>query len=123
MSHCKYKLSNLCYKIDNNDVQASGHATDVMGVEPVHDKFAAFGFATRRISGTDVGELLATFEEARKTPDRPFVMICDTRLWDGIDCLQKALPMAHYTAKGAVDWDVGVVEINGVIAALEASEK
>lgn len=113
------KLSNLCYIVDNNDMQASGHATDVMNVEPVHDKFASFGFATRRISGTDMGELLDTFDEARNTPDKPFVMICDTRLWDGIDCLQKALPMAHYTATNAVDWGVGMDEINGVIARLE----
>ena len=47
-------------------------------------------------------------------------MICDTRLWDGIDCLQKELPMAHYTAKGAVDWDAGVAEIEAKLAALEA---
>ena len=46
-------------------------------------------------------------------------MICDTRLWDGIDCLQKALPMAHYTATGAVDWDEGLAEIERKIKDLE----
>jgi len=114
------KLSNLCYIIDNNDMQASGHASDVVTVEPVPEKFEAFGFRARRISGTDIPELLETFREARATRDRPFVMICDTRPWDGIDCLQEALPMAHYTARGAVDWDEGMAEINAVIAELEA---
>jgi transketolase len=46
-------------------------------------------------------------------------MICDTRLWDGINCLQEALPMAHYTAKGAVDWDAGMAEITATLTALE----
>lgn len=115
------KLSNLCYIIDNNDMQASGHAKDVLGVEPVPEKFEAFGFKARRISGTDVSELLDTFNEARQTKDQPYVMVCDTRLWDGIDCLQQALPMAHYTAKAAVDWDAGLAEINATRAALEAS--
>lgn len=114
------KLDNLCYIIDNNDMQASGHAADVMAVEPVPDKFEAFGFATRRISGTDMQELLDTFAQARATRGKPFVMICDTRLWDGINCLQKALPMAHYTAKAAVDWDAGVDEITATLKALEA---
>ena len=114
------KLDNLCYIIDNNDMQASGHAADVMAVEPVPEKFEAFGFNSRRISGTDIGELLDTFEEARTTKGKPFVMICDTRLWDGINCLQEALPMAHYTAKGAVDWDAGMAEITATLAALEA---
>ena len=113
-------LDNLCYIIDNNDMQASGHAADVMAVEPVPEKFEAFGFKSRRISGTDIGELLDTFEEARTTKGKPFVMICDTRLWDGINCLQEALPMAHYTAKGAVDWDAGVSEIMETLTALEA---
>lgn len=113
------KLSNLCYIVDNNDMQASGHARDVMSVEPVPEKFEAFGFEARRISGTDVAELIDTFDEARATPDKPFVMVCDTRLWDGIDCLQRALPMAHYTAKGAVDWEAGLAEIGATIAELE----
>ncbi len=101
-------------------MQASGHAADVMAVEPVPEKFEAFGCNTRRITGTDMAELLDTFDEARATEGKPFVMVCDTRLWDGIDCLQKALPMAHYTARGAVDWDAGVAEIEATLAALEA---
>ena len=116
------KLDNLCYIIDNNDMQASGHAADVMGVEPVPEKFEAFGFKARRITGTDIAELVDTFAEARATKGKPFVMICDTRLWDGIDCLQRALPMAHYTAKGAVDWDAGLAEITATLAALDAQK-
>ncbi|MDE2739581.1 MAG: thiamine pyrophosphate-dependent enzyme [Paracoccaceae bacterium] len=114
------KLDNLCFIVDNNDMQASGHAADVMGVEPVDDKFTAFGFQARRISGTDMAELLDTFEEARNTKNKPFVMICDTRLWDGIDCLQRALPIAHYTAQSAVDWDMGIKEIENTLTRLEA---
>ncbi|MBD0865333.1 MAG: transketolase [Rhodobacteraceae bacterium] len=116
------QLDNLCYIIDNNDMQASGHTAEVMAVEPVPEKFEAFGFRPRRISGTDIGELLDTFDEARATKGKPFVMICATRLWDGIDCLQRALPMAHYTAKGAVDWDAGVAEITSTLATLEAKQ-
>ncbi len=116
------KLDNLCFIVDNNDMQATGHAGDVMGVEPVDEKFTAFGFRTRRISGTDMAELLDTFEEARNTKKKPFVMICDTHLWDGIDCLQKALPMAHYTAQSAVDWDKGIKEIETTLTKLEAKQ-
>ena len=113
------KLDNLCFIVDNNDMQASGRAVDVLGVEPVPEKFEAFGCKTRRITGTDMAELLDTFDEARATKGQPYVMICDTRLWDGIDCLQQALPMAHYTAKAAVDWDEGLAEITATLSALE----
>ena len=113
------KLDNLCFIVDNNDMQASGRAADVMAVEPVPEKFEAFGFRARRIPGTDMAEILDAFDEARATEGRPFVMVCDTRLWDGIDCLQKALPMAHYTSRGAVDWDAGVTEIEATLDALQ----
>ena len=116
------KLSNLCYIVDNNDMQASGHASNVMNVEPVHDKFTAFGLHSIRISGTDIAELIDAFAQARSVTDKPSVLICDTRLWDGIDCLQNALPMAHYTAKTAVDWDAGLAEIDSVIAELEGAD-
>ncbi len=108
-------LSNLVYIIDNNDMQASGHAKDVMGVEPVPEKFEAFGFAARRINGTNTCEILEAFEEARNTTDKPYAMVCDTRLFDGIDCLQEALPTAHYVARTSADWDAGIAEITARI--------
>ncbi|WP_025772104.1 transketolase [Thioalkalivibrio sp. HK1] len=114
------RLSNLCYIVDNNDMQASGHTRKIMSVEPVDEKFEAFGFKTRRIQGTSVADLLDAFEDARATTDKPFAMICDTKPWDGIDCLQKAQPLAHFTAKDAVKWDEGIAEIDAEIERLEA---
>ncbi len=113
------RLSNLCLIVDNNDMQASGHTGEVMAVEPVPEKFEAFGFKARRIRGTDIAELLDAFTEAQTTLECPYAMICDTQLWDGIACLQRALPMAHYVAKGAVDWDAGIAEIDAKIIVLE----
>ncbi len=109
------ELSNLVYIIDNNDMQATGHAKDVLGVEPVPEKFEAFGFAARRINGTCIHEILDTFDEARNTTDKPYAMVCDTRLFDGINCLQEALPMAHYVARTSADWDAGIAEITARI--------
>ena len=113
------KLSNLVYIVDNNDMQASGRASDVLGVEPVPEKFEAFGFAAHRINGTSTREILDAFEEARNTTDKPYVMVCDTRLFDGIDCLQEALPMAHYVSRTGADWDAGIAEITARIDILK----
>lgn len=112
------KLSNLVYIIDNNDLQASGATTNVMSVEPVPEKFEAFGFFARRVDGNSVTEVLEAFEEARRVAGKPYVMVCDTRIFAGIDCLQEALPMAHYVAQNAADWEAGLAEIDAKIAAL-----
>jgi transketolase len=113
-----HQLSNLVYIIDNNDMQATGATADVLGVEPVPEKFEAFGCAARRVNGNDISDLLAAFDEAKRITDKPYVMVCDTRLFAGIDCLQQALPNAHYVAKDSADWDAGVLEISARIEKL-----
>jgi transketolase len=106
------KLSNLVYIIDNNDLQATGATSDVLGVEPVPEKFEAFGFATRRVEGTDIAAILAAFAEAKTVTDKPYCIVLDTRLFRGIDCLEAALPKAHYVAAGSADWDAGFAELD-----------
>lgn len=113
-----HQLSNLVYIIDNNDLGATGSTKQNLGVEPVPEKFESFGFATRRINGNSVEEVLAAFEEARSIDDKPYAMVCDTRLFVGIDCLQKALPMAHYVSVKDADWEAGLKEINAKIEVL-----
>ena len=105
------KLSNLVYIIDNNDLGATGSTADTLRVEPVPEKFESFGCAARRVNGNSIPEILSAFDEAREIKDKPYVMVCDTRLFAGIDCLLQALPMAHYVAKGTADWDAGLQEV------------
>ena len=105
------KLSNLVYIIDNNDLQATGKTKDVLGVEPVPEKFETFGFAAKRINGNSIEEILEAFEDARNTADKPFVIVCDTLIFAGVDCIQAVLPNAHYVAKASADWQAGLKEL------------
>lgn len=113
------KLSNMVWIIDNNDLQATSRTQDVLGVEPVPEKFASFGCFARRVDGHSIPDILAAFAEAKTITDRPYVMVLDTRIFAGIDCLEKALPRAHYVAKHQADWDAGLAEINTTITNLE----
>ena len=45
---------------------------------------AIFGFAARRVNGNSITEILAAFEEAKSITDKPYVMVCETRLFEGI---------------------------------------
>ena len=112
------KLSNLVYIIDNNDLQATGKTQDVLSVEPVPEKFESFGFAARRVNGNSIIEILDAFAEAKTITDRPYVMVCDTKIFEGIGCLKAALPMAHYVAKAQADWEAGLAEIDEKLQAL-----
>ena len=121
-----YKLSNFVVIIDNNDLGATGKTSDVMAVEPVREKMAAFGFEARQIDGNSIVEVLDAFEEARNTKDKPYAMIADTRIFAGIDVYQKAIPFAHFVGKdggwgtGRLDWEAGWQEIQTTISRLES---
>ena len=66
-----YKLDNLCGIIDKNDLQIDGRVRDVMNVDPLAEKYAAFGWNVLEINGHDLSDILSAFERAASTPAGP----------------------------------------------------
>ena len=74
-----YKAANLVAIVDRNQLSIDGSTETVMGVEPLHDKFAAFRWDVRRIDGHDYDQILDAFGYARDRADqRPLCVIADT---------------------------------------------
>ncbi|MBO6518911.1 MAG: transketolase [Rhodospirillales bacterium] len=57
MSAAKHDLSNLTAVIDYNKIQSYGRTSEVLELEPLLDKWRAFGFEARECDGHDVGAL------------------------------------------------------------------
>jgi len=70
LSAPKFKLSNLCLILDNNNGQIDGHVSDVMPIEPIMDKWRAFGWNVIEINGHDMGEILKAYKAARDNHDQ-----------------------------------------------------
>lgn len=66
MSAPKFQLSNLCVILDNNKGQIDGPVSQVMPIEPIADKWKAFGWHVLEIDGHDMGQILNAFTEARR---------------------------------------------------------
>jgi len=49
----KHKLDNLTVIVDFNNMQASGQVNEVLGMDPLNEKWKAFGFETIEINGHD----------------------------------------------------------------------
>jgi len=84
MSAAHYRTSNLCAFIDANGLQIDGPLEGIMGVEPMVDKFAAFGWNTMEIDGHDVGSILSALDSARKQTHAPSVIIARTTKGKGV---------------------------------------
>ncbi len=116
-----HRLDNLCYIIDNNNLQAGGATKGILNVEPVPEKFQAFGFAARRINGNSISQILEAFEEARNTKGRPFAIVLDTQLFEGCDYMKERFPAAHFMATQDIHWQAALDELNHKIADRPAS--
>ena len=57
LSAHKYALDNLVVIIDRNRLQITGETEDVNPIEPLNDKFNAFGLSTKEVDGNSVHEL------------------------------------------------------------------
>jgi transketolase len=74
----KHGLERLVAVVDYNKLQSYGAVGEVLPLEPLADKWRAFGFAVRECDGHDVGELRAAFGAAPFAPGRPSVLIAHT---------------------------------------------
>lgn len=105
MAAAHYRLDNLFAFIDCNSQQADGPPTQVMGVEPVLEKWQAFGFYTQRVNGNDIPALLTALAATRAVKDRPHAIILDTLMGKGVPLFEQR-EKAHFIRVDAGEWEV-----------------
>ena len=78
LSAKKHRLSNLTVMIDYNKIQSAGSTREILDLEPLADKWRAFGFAVAEVDGHDVEALRGVLRRVPFAPDRPSLVICHT---------------------------------------------
>ena len=86
-----HRLDNLVAFVDVNDLQISGPTAEVMNMEPIADKFAAFGWNTVTIDGNDIDAVLDAVSVADGEKGRPTVVVARTTKAKGISFLEGTL--------------------------------
>jgi len=84
MGAAHYRLANLTAIVDFNKIGQSGPLGDLIGVEPLVDKWRAFGWQVREIDGHDMGEVVDALESLPFSTDRPSVIIAHTVKGKGV---------------------------------------
>jgi len=101
MAAGSFRLGNLSAVVDCNGIQADGPM--VLNIEPVADKWAAFGWAVEEVDGNDVQALCNAFDRLRPVLDRPRVLVCRTTPGSGVPTLV-ARERAHFVRVGVDEW-------------------
>jgi len=84
-----YKLDNLIFVIDRNQFQANMATEDLIPLEPLHDKFTAFGAAVKRINGHDFDALHEAFAAYPFQAGKLNVVIADTVRGKGLPSIER----------------------------------
>ena len=105
MSAASFGLNNLIAIVDVNNMQADGPSKGILNFEPLHEKFAAFGWHVQRVDGNSIPALVDAFKTARELGERkPRIIICDTRMGKGVDFLE-AREHNHFLRVEPEEWD------------------
>lgn len=83
-----HKLDNLIVFIDNNGLQIDGACMDVVDVEPINDKWKAFGWHTIEIDGHDINQIIEALEKAGEVKDKPVMIIAKTVKGKGVSFME-----------------------------------
>lgn len=74
----KYKLGNLTAIMDRNNIQIDGFTEEVLPLEPLAEKYRAFGWHVIEVDGHNIQQLIRACDEAKKVIDRPTMIIAHT---------------------------------------------
>ncbi len=92
MAAPKFGVSNLCAIIDANNGQIDGPVSQVMPIEPLADKWSAFGWHVLEIDGHDCEQILNAYSEARKQQEqgskKPTLIIARTVKGKGVSFME-----------------------------------
>lgn len=89
MTAAKYQVDNLTAILDYNKYQQTGSVNQVMpSLEPIVDKWEAFGWAVSEIDGHDIEQILEALQDARRVVGRPQMIIAHTRKGRGLSIFE-----------------------------------
>ena len=86
-----YGLDNLCMIIDRNCMQVEGHTDQVVRMDPIGDKFTAFGWNSLEIDGNRMAELMGALDAAREAKGKPTLIVANTLAGAGVPFLEGQL--------------------------------
>ena len=95
MAGSHYKLDNLVAIIDRNGLQISDTTENVMALEPIADRWRAFGWDVQDINGDDMQAIVDAFDRIDYAAGKPHLIISRTTKGRGVSLMENVLKWHH----------------------------
>jgi transketolase len=105
-----YKLDNITAFIDRNKMQIDGPTEQIMSLEPLGDKWRAFGWNVIEINGHDMRQILEACEKATQVMGKPTMVIAHTIKGKGVSFMEGAIAF-HGKAPNADEYRIALKEL------------
>jgi transketolase len=113
MAAAHYKLDNLTVIVDRNRLQQGDWTEQTMHLEPLADKWRAFGWAVTEVDGHNIAQLLATCERLPFEPGKPSCIIAHTHKGQGVSLMRDKAAW-HHKVPTAEELALALRELEGV---------
>jgi transketolase len=111
MSASHYRLDNLVAIIDRNTLQISGKTEDVMALEPMRQRWEAFGWEVFDVQGNDMDDLVSTFDNFDYSNTKPKLIIAHTTKGNGVSFMESGAKW-HHGLPNVEQYNLAISEIN-----------
>jgi len=88
MAASHYKLDNIIVFVDRNMLEFDGETEKIMALEPLKEKWQAFGWNVKEIDGHNIREILDAYESCMENKDKPNVIIANTIKGKGVSFME-----------------------------------
>ena len=110
----QFKVDNLVGIIDRNELSLDGATEEIMSIEPLADKWSAFGWNVHVIDGHSIHQLVDTFKNLPQDSQTPQLILAKTVKGKGLDFME-----------GTRLWHVGLLagkDAENAVAQLQEAE-
>ena len=106
-----YHLDNLVVIIDRNGLQITGFTEIVNPLEPLQEKFRAFGYAVREVDGNDTQALTELFSQLPFEAGKPNLILANTVKGKGVSFIENS-KVWHHKVPSDAEYDTALRELD-----------
>lgn len=117
----KYHLSNLTAIIDRNNIQIDGYTEDVLPLEPLADKYRAFGWNVIEVDGHNIKKIIDACQESKAVYEKPTVIIAHTIPGKPISFMEQLFEW-HGKSPAKEQMDEAIAELDKVRRMIEEED-
>lgn len=114
MAGSHYKLDNLVAIIDRNRLQISDTTENVMALEPIADRWTAFGWDVKDINGDSMEAIVEALDTIDYNNGKPHLIISRTTKGFGVNLMENILKW-HHGVPTQEEYDKAIAEIDARI--------